>query len=115
MKNLQIIKMLGISALILAISSCSLDPVIHSEVTNYPIMSLKGSATIFVPLGGTYNDPGINATENGAPIAYTSTGAGKYRNGKTLDLNVGQDELLVACYCHDMFSKIDRERHHIKA
>ena len=53
MKNLQIIKMLGISALILAISSCSLDPVIHSEVTNYPIMSLKGSATIFVPLGGT--------------------------------------------------------------
>lgn len=34
---------------------------------------------------------------------------------ETLDLNVGQDELLVACYCHDMFSKIDRERHHIKA
>jgi hypothetical protein len=91
MKNLQIIKMLGVSALILAISSCSLDPVIHSQVTNYPIMSLKGDATIFVPLGGTYNDPGIVATENGAPIPFTSTGAGKYRNGKTLDLNVADE------------------------
>lgn len=55
-----------------------------------PYCVIEGSATIFVPLGGTYNDP-INATENGAPIAYTSTGAGKYRNGKTLDLNVADE------------------------
>lgn len=32
-----------------------------------------------------------------------------------LNLNIGQDELIIACYCHDMFSKTDRERHHILA
>lgn len=87
MKNLTI-KMLGISALILAISSCSLEPVIESKVTNYPIMTLKGNDTIFVPQGGTYNDPGITATENGVEITYTSSAAGKYRNAKTLDVNI---------------------------
>jgi len=89
MKNLKIFRILGISALVLAISSCSLDPVIHSEVTNYPVMKLKGSATVFVPLGTTYNDPGVSATENGTEIAYTSViGAGKFRNSKTLDTNI---------------------------
>lgn len=88
MKNLKIFKLFGISALILAISSCSLDPVIGSEVTNYPIMTLKGDETVFVPLGSAYNDPGITVTENGAPIAYTSTATGKYRNGKTLNTNI---------------------------
>lgn len=32
-----------------------------------------------------------------------------------LNLNVGQDELLIACYCHDMYSKMDREHHHLLA
>jgi len=91
MKNLKIFKVLGISALILAISSCSLDPVIHSEVTNYPILALKGSSTIFVAAGTTYNDPGISATEDGVDITYTSTATGKFRNGKTLDLNVADE------------------------
>lgn len=72
---------------LLTLFSCSLEPEIGSTITNYPIMTLKGDATIFVPLGGTYNDPGIVATENNAPIEYTSTGVGVYRNTNTLDLN----------------------------
>lgn len=88
MKNLKIFKMLGISALALAVSSCSLDPVIHSEVTNYPVMELKGSSTVFVEQGTVYNDPGVSATESGAEISYTSAATGKFRNGKTLDTNI---------------------------
>lgn len=89
MKNLKIFRMLGLSALILAISSCSLDPVIHSTVTNYPVMTLKGDATTFVLLGTTYADPGITSTENGATIAYTSKiSSGKYRKSATLDTNI---------------------------
>ena len=88
MKNLKIFRMLGISALVLAISSCSLDPVIHSEVTNYPVMALKGNSTVFVVQGTTYNDPGVSATENGTEIAYTSKAVGKFRNGTTLDTNI---------------------------
>ena len=68
MKNLKIFKILGILALVLAIASCSLEPVINSTVTNYPIMTLNGDETVFVELGTTYNDPGVIATENGAPI-----------------------------------------------
>ena len=33
---------------------------------------------------------------------------------ETLNLNVGQDELLIACYLHDIYSSIDRENHHEK-
>ena len=88
MKNLKIFKILGILALVLAIASCSLEPVINSTVTNYPIMTLNGDETVFVELGTTYNDPGVIATENGAPIAYTSKATGKYRFGKTLDTNI---------------------------
>jgi hypothetical protein len=88
MKNLKIFKILGILALVLAIASCSLEPVINSTVTNYPIMTLNGDETVFVELGSTYNDPGVIATENGAPITYTSKATGKYRFGKTLDTNI---------------------------
>jgi hypothetical protein len=93
MKNLKIFKMLGISALLLAMVSCSLDPVVSSRITNYPVMTLNGPSTVFVPLGTAYADPGIVATENGAPITYTSKGAGKYRNAKTIDTNIADQYL----------------------
>jgi hypothetical protein len=88
MKNLKKFKIAGITMLLLTFFSCSLEPEIHSTITNYPIMSLKGEQTVFVPLGSTYNDPGITATENGAVIAYTSTAAGVYRKGNKLDTNI---------------------------
>jgi hypothetical protein len=87
MKNLKKLKIAGITMFLLTLFSCSLEPEIGSTITNYPIMTLKGNATVFVPLGGTYNDPGITATESGAPITYTSTAVGTYRKSTTLDLN----------------------------
>lgn len=88
MKNFKNIKIAGISMLLLTLFSCNLEPEIHSTVTNYPIMSLKGDQTVFVPLGSAYNDPGITATENGVEIAYTSTAVGVYRKGNKLDTNI---------------------------
>lgn len=74
--------------LFLTLFSCSLEPAINSTVTNYPIMTLNGDATVFVPLGGTYNDPGVIATENGVEIAYTSSAVGDYRKSNKLDTNI---------------------------
>jgi hypothetical protein len=88
MKNIKKLRNLVIVSLFFTLFSCSTEPVIHSTVTNYPVMSLKGPETVFVALGTTYNDPGIVATENGASIAYTSKTSGVYRNGKSLDTNI---------------------------
>lgn len=91
MKTLKIFKMLGVSALILAISSCSLDPIVHTEkITNYPVFDV-GEEVVFTTLGSGYTDPGAEVTENGAPISYTSTVTGRYRGGKTLDTNVSDE------------------------
>lgn len=79
--------------LFLTILSCSLEPEIGSSVTYYPDMTLIGSSTVFVPLGSTYNDPGISATENGVAIEYTSTAIGANRKSNTLDTNI-QDEYI---------------------
>lgn len=62
-----------------------------SSITNYPLITLKGSDPIFVPLGGTYADPGAIATENGAPIAFTSTGTGNYRKATTIDTKIADE------------------------
>lgn len=73
---------------LLTLFSCSLEPEIGSTITNYPIMELNGDETVFVPLGSTYNDPGVTATENGVEIQYTSKSIGDYRKGTKLDTNV---------------------------
>lgn len=91
MKNLKNLKIAGITMLLFTLFSCSLEPEIHSTVTNYPIMTLKGDALVFVPLGSTYNDPGISAKEGGVEISYTSTAEGYYRHGKTLDTNIADE------------------------
>lgn len=91
MKTIKIFKILGISALILAISSCSLDPVIHTEkITNYPVFDV-GEDVVFVEQGSGYVDPGAIVTENGVPIPYTTTVSGRYRGGKTLDSNISDE------------------------
>lgn len=59
-----------------------------SSITNYPLITVTGSNPIFVPLGGTYTDPGAVATENGAPIPFTSVGSGNYRKATTIDTNI---------------------------
>jgi hypothetical protein len=43
----------------------------HSRVTFFPLISLKGAKFIAVPKGGTYTDPGADASEAGAPIQPT--------------------------------------------
>lgn len=58
-----------------------------SKVTNYPTIDVNGAATVFVPLGGTYTDPGVVAKEGGAVITTESSFNGNYRGAKTLDLN----------------------------
>lgn len=69
--------------------ACSTDDTANvSSVTNYPLISIKGSNPIFVPVGGTYADPGCIATENGQPIPFTSTASGNYRGATTLNTNL---------------------------
>lgn len=59
-----------------------------SRVTNYPIIEVAGDATVFVPQGGTFTDPGVSATEEGQSIPVTTSASGVYRGGATLDPNV---------------------------
>ncbi|GHU66051.1 hypothetical protein FACS1894123_12040 [Bacteroidia bacterium] len=49
--------------------SCDKDTEGLSKVTYYCDLTLKGSATELVPLGGTYNEPGWEALENGEDIS----------------------------------------------
>ncbi|RKR10856.1 uncharacterized protein DUF5011 [Flavobacterium sp. 90] len=84
--------MLGISALLLAMVSCSLDPVVGTtKITYYPVMTLNGPSTLFWPLGTPYVDPGVVVTENGKPITYTSKASGKYRNAQKVDGNIADE------------------------
>jgi len=70
----------------LLLTSCDADSSAGvSKVTNYPVFKTNGETTLFVPLGGTYNDPGVIATENGAAIPTETSFSGKYRGAKTLD------------------------------
>lgn len=58
-----------------------------SKITNYPVLELNGEEEVFVPLGGTYTEPGIIATEDGAAIPYTIVAKGTLRGSSTLDTN----------------------------
>lgn len=72
----------------LLLTSCDSDSSAGvSKVTNYAVFEDHGESTVFVPLGGTYDDPGVTATENGAVIPTEITFSGNYRGSKTLDVN----------------------------
>ena len=62
-----------------------------SSITNYPLITVIGSDPVFVPLGNPYADPGAIATENGAPIPFTSVGTGNYRGGTSIDTNIADE------------------------
>jgi hypothetical protein len=77
---------------VLVFSSCDKDEINNtdtkvgrSDVTVYPILTLKGQTYMTVPVGGTWTDPGVDAKEGTATIQYTTTGtvnkdvAGVYR------------------------------------
>ena len=69
-------------------ASCEADSTGNvSSVTNYPVLKLKGATTMFVVQGGSYADPGVDATENGVAIQATTTGIGNYRGTTTIDTN----------------------------
>lgn len=72
----------------LLLTSCSTDTDNVSKVTDYPLIEMNGESTIFVPMGGTYTDPGVVATEGGAVIPTVPTFNGNFRGAKTLDVNV---------------------------
>jgi hypothetical protein len=93
MKYLKTTKIAALAVLLLTILSCSTEPVIGSTVTYFPEITLNGASTVFVPLGSTYNDPGVTATVNGATIEYTSTAIGVNRRSPKLDTSI-QDEYI---------------------
>lgn len=65
-----------------------------SKITNYPIITILGDETVFVPQGGTFTDPGVVAMEGSNEIETTSSAVGKYRGATTLDTNI-TDEYVV--------------------
>lgn len=71
----------------LLFTSCSTDTDNVSKITNYPVITLNGDATVFVPLGGAFTDPGVVALEGGAEIPTVVSYVGNYRKATTLDIN----------------------------
>jgi hypothetical protein len=50
------------------------DKVGISKVTHYVVLKLKGDAIMSVVAAGSFTDPGVDATENGATAQYTTSG-----------------------------------------
>lgn len=69
--------------------SCSsdYDTLNVSKVTNYPLIDILGDDPAFVQVGSSYSDPGVNATENGNAIPFSTEYSGDYRGANTLNLN----------------------------
>ncbi len=70
MKNIYKKGRLGLIAIVFAVASCSTEDEISSIVTEYPIITVNGDATIFVEEGEAFTDPGAVATigENEVPL-----------------------------------------------
>ncbi len=82
----KIITLLVIASAFFA--SCEADSTANvSSITNYPLLKLKGASTLFVVQGGSYSDPGVDATENGVAIQATTSGTGNYRGTTSIDTN----------------------------
>ncbi|GHT06364.1 hypothetical protein FACS189440_18480 [Bacteroidia bacterium] len=67
MKRIYKYSLLMLSAMFLF--SCEKETEDISKITYYCDLTLKGNATELVPLGGTYNEPGWEASENGEDIS----------------------------------------------
>lgn len=46
-----------------------------SDVTVYPVVTLKGNQYMAVPVNGTFTDPGVEAKEGPQTISYTTAGS----------------------------------------
>jgi len=62
-----------------------------SRVTYYPEITVLGDETMFVPKGGTFNDPGAVATAGGESIPFVVSAEGVYRGETTLNTNVADE------------------------
>ncbi len=78
MKN----KLLILSLLLAIFSACNKDSITandkqvgESTVTYYVVMTLKGPDVMSVVKGTPFTDPGAEATENGVPVTYTTSGS----------------------------------------
>lgn len=90
MKIKNIIKIIAVNTtLVAAFTSCSsdYDTLGVSDITNYPILEVLGANPALVEAGTSYTDPGVNATEGGQTIDYTTSYKGDYRGASSLDLN----------------------------
>lgn len=65
-----------------------------SKVTDYPIIDVLGDDPMFIPLGGSYTDPGAVATEGENEIEYTTSAKGNFRGASSVDTNTA-DEYVV--------------------
>lgn len=77
------LKLIQFSVIALMFSSCAKTEVIeetattvgHSRITNFPLLSLLGDQYMAVAVGGTFTDPGADATIGGEAVAYTTDGS----------------------------------------
>jgi hypothetical protein len=77
----KIVQLLFLS-LIIALGACNKEDINNTEtqigrsrVTFFPVLTLKGDRYMAIPKGGTYTDPGVDATEGGQPIQATASPA----------------------------------------
>jgi hypothetical protein len=87
LNKMKKINLLIIGLAFLGLTACEKETTANkSRVTNYPLIDVSGPGTVFVPEGGSFTDPGVTATENGAEIPVVTEAMGVYRGGATLDL-----------------------------
>jgi hypothetical protein len=76
------------------------DQVGHSRITFFPILTVKGDKYLPISVGGTFTDPGVEATEGGNAITATTAG--------TVDVNTpGVYTLTYTAVNKDGFSVSD--------
>lgn len=88
MKKIFLTLAIVLSGLTLFTSCDSTDTDNVSFTTNYPVFELIGDEIIVVNVGGTFEDPGVIATENSVEIPYTSSVKGLFQGGNAIDTNV---------------------------
>lgn len=74
MKKILNLSKIGVGILLIfTLASCTEDP-IESKVTNYPLLTINGEATVVLTEGDTYTEEGAEALEGGAPIDVATSG-----------------------------------------
>jgi hypothetical protein len=75
-------KIFFLSLLVALVSACNKDTITQNDhqvgestVTYYVVLTLNGQPTMSVVKGTSFTDPGVQATENGQPVNYTTTGS----------------------------------------